>query len=124
MPNASLGQPAWGGINSPPPGSTPGLKQYPIEQVLYFHEINIQGLMKTVGSLQSDMSHNSTEKTNTNLAFDVNVIKQMIKDEFSTQLNTQNEKLQNNTKTIAALHKELTNLKKNNSNNVELSVEG
>ena len=53
MPNASLAQAKWGGMEAPKravnvvKGQTP-LKQYHLEQVLYFHEKRLQTLEEQI----------------------------------------------------------------------------
>ena len=60
MPNASLAQSKWGGMEAPKrdenavKGQTP-LKQYHLEQVLYFHEKRLQALEEQISkSTQSN----------------------------------------------------------------------
>ena len=127
-PNASIAQSGWGGINAPLPPATqnradmPALKQYPVEQVLYFHERHLHELMTAVGKLQHDASKNTISTTKVN-AVDIEAIKKAAKDELSTQFTTQNSKIEKQQKSIVSLRKEIADLKKNLENNVELIVE-
>ena len=88
MPNASMAKSDWGGMTAPnvtndPRLNVPGIKQYPIEQVLYYHEKHLRNLMGAVGQLQLDASENSG-KASPNV--DVEAIKELVKTELSTLL--------------------------------------
>jgi peptide subunit release factor RF-3 len=123
MPNASMAQATWGGIQGPPQPvreSMPHLKQYPIEQVLYFHERHLQELMGAVGQLQFDASKNTTSQT---ASVDVEAIKESVKAELSTQFAAQNKKIEKQQKTIASLRQEIVDLRTNLEENVELIVD-
>ena len=128
MPNASMAQSGWGGINPPALHSQtkranmPALKQYPIEQVLYFHERHLQELMGAVGQLQLDASKNAQSPTET-VSVDVEAIKKSVTTELSTQFTAQNEKIEKQQKTIASLRQEIVDLRQNLEDNVELVVE-
>ena len=128
MPNASMAQSNWGGINRPPAAAAPRrenmppLKQYPVEQVLYFHERHLTELMNAVGKLQFDASKNAQSSTQT-ANVDVEAIKESVKAELSTQFTTQNKKIEKQQKTIASLRQEIVDLRKNLEENVELVVE-
>lgn len=127
-PNAALSMNTWGGINAPTPPQpknrtdAPPLKQYPIEQVLFFHERHLQQLMGAVGQLQLDASKNAQSPTET-ASVDIEAIKKSVKSELSTQFTTQNEKIENQQKAITNLRQEIIDLKKNLKDNVELVVE-
>jgi len=123
MPNASMAQATWGGIQGPPRPvreNMPSLKQYPIEQVLYFHERHLQELMGAVGQLQFDASKNTTSQT---ASVDVEAIKESVKAELSTQFTAQNKKIEKQQKTIASLRQEIVDLRTNLEENVELIVD-
>jgi len=128
MPNASMAQSGWGGINAPTPPpaqnrvNMPALKQYPVEQVLYFHERHLRELMNAVGQLQYDASKNAQSPTET-VSVDVEAIKESVKTELSTQFVAQNNKIEKQQKTIASLRQEIVDLRKNLEDNVELVVE-
>ena len=128
MPNASMAQSGWGGINAPTPHpaqnrvNMPALKQYPVEQVLYFHERHLRELMNAVGQLQYDASKNAQSPTET-VSVDVEAIKESVKTELSTQFVAQNKKIEKQQKTIASLRQEIVDLRKNLEDNVELVVE-
>jgi len=120
MPNASLSQEKWGGMNSPPAvarESMPGLKNYPVEQILYFHEMHLKDLKNAVGHLlKVDASAN---KVNTsNAPVDIDMVKHL--QVCSTALSVQGEKIQEQEKTIDFLRVELEEIKKQLGNNVEL----
>ncbi len=124
MPNASMAQNEWGGIRPPHISDQrtkmPNIKQYPIEQVLYFHERHLHDLMSAVGRLQLDASKNSQSPTET---ANVKAIKESVKAELSTQFVAQNKKIEKQQKTIASLRQEIVDLRKNLEDNVELVVE-
>jgi len=124
MPNASMAQNEWGGIRPPRISDQrtkmPNLKQYPIEQVLYFHERHLHDLMSAVGRLQFDASKNTTSQT---AIVDVEAIKESVKAELSAQFAAQNNKIDKQQKTISALRQEIVDLRKNLEDNVELVVE-
>ena len=124
MPNASMAQNEWGGIRPPRISDQrtkmPNLKQYPIEQVLYFHERHLHDLMSAVGRLQFDASKNTTSQT---ASVDVEAIKESVKTELLTQFTAQNKKIDKQQKTISTLRQEIVDLRKNLEDNVELVVE-
>ena len=123
MPNASMAQAGWGGIQAPPRPvreSAQGLKQYPVEQVLYFHERHLHDLMSAVGQLQFDASKNTTSQT---ASVDIEAIKESVKAELSTQFTAQNKKIEKQQKTIASLRQEIVDLRTNLEENVELVVD-
>ena len=126
MPNASMAQNEWGGIRPPHISGQrtkmPNIKQYPIEQVLYFHERHLHDLMNAVGKLQFDASKNAQSPTET-VSVDVEAIKESVKAELSTQFVAQNKKIEKQQKTIASLRQEIVDLRKNLEDNVELVVE-
>jgi len=132
MPNASMAQDNWGGINAPRPTiakrtgpdgrALPPLKQYPVEQVLYFHEMHLRDIMTAVGKLQYDASKNAQSPTETG-SVDVEAIKKSVKAELSEQFSAQNRKIEKQQKTIASLRQEIVDLRKNLEDNVELVVE-
>ena len=132
MPNASMAQDNWGGINAPRPTiakrtgpdghALPPLKQYPVEQVLYFHERHLRDLMNAVGKLQFDASKNAQSPTET-VSVDVEAIKESVKAELSTQFVAQNKKIEKQQKTIASLRQEIVDLRTNLEENVELVVD-
>ena len=126
MPNASMAQNEWGGIRPPRISDQrtkmPNLKQYPIEQVLYFHERHLHDLMSAVGRLQLDASKNSQSPTET-ANVNVEAIKESVKAELSAQFAAQNNKIDKQQKTISALRQEIVDLRKNLEDNVELVVE-
>ena len=88
MPNASMAKSDWGGMTAPqgtndPRLNVPGLKHYPIEQVLFFHEKHLHNLMGAVGQLQLDASKNGAKASP---KVDVEAIKESVKTELSTLL--------------------------------------
>ena len=123
MPNAAFAQDEWGGIRAPSKerrSTMPGLKEYPIEQVLYFHERHLRELMGAVGQLQFDASKNTTSQT---ASVDVEAIKESVKAELSEQFTAQNKKIEKQQKTIASLRQEIVDLRTNLEENVELVVD-
>ena len=127
MPNAAMAQHTWGGLDPPQRkrikrGNMPSLKNYPIEQVLYFHERHLHDLMSAVGRLQLDASKNSQSPTET-ANVNVEAIKESVKTELLTQFTAQNNKIDKQQKTISALRQEIVDLRKNLEDNVELVVE-
>ena len=95
MPNASMAKSDWGGMTAPqgtndPRLNVPGLKHYPIEQVLFFHETHLHNLMGAVGKLQLDASKDGAKASP---KVDVEAIKESVKTELSTLLTAPIEEL-------------------------------
>lgn len=125
MPNAAFAQDNWGGSTAPARAArsaVPGFKQYPVEQVLHFHERHLRDLMGAVGQLQFDASKNATTTVQT-AKIDVNAIKDSVKSELLEQFTVQNNKIEKQEQTIAALRQEIVELRNNLEENVELVVD-
>jgi hypothetical protein len=120
MPNASLSQSAWGGMTAPPPvarESMSGLKEYPVEQILYFHEMHLKDLKNAVGHLIKSKASENKENAG-NAPVDIDMVKHL--QVCSTALAEQGEKIQEQGKTIDFLRVELEKIKKQLEENVEL----
>ena len=115
MPNASLGNSQWGGINAPippvrqPPKGQPPLQQYSLDQVLYYHEMRLrqveQKIMRNVANEKSATEENVVHE-------DVGAVVAAVEARMKDQ-----------EKKMIALQSELAGLKQENTEQVELVVE-
>ena len=123
MPNASLSKSKWGGMTAPAGDtreSMPGLKEYPVEQILYFHEMQLKHLKHAVEHLLGlDASANKENAGNTSV--DIDMVKHL--QTCSVALSEQSEKIQEQGKTIDFLRVELEEIKKQLGENIELVLE-
>lgn len=113
MPNASLGNSSWGGINAPPPPvhqppkGQPPLQQYSLDQVLYYHEMRLR-------QVEHQLTHTDKPVTGENV----------VQQDVGAFVADVEEKMKEQERKMVALQSELAGLKQENvEENVELSIE-